>query len=400
MQIKIIFFSYDAENSPYLDSYFLPLLDGMNRPIAQYFIGQITSGNFNSSGSSTQQENVQGRKIVKIGRGKNIMTLLRALLCLKSYVKQENTKEYLVIYRSIGGALIYLFMKVHGIKFKATIYDSDGLAIDERIETGAWKRFEGRSVIARAIECFGINAASKILVRSSKTISNIESRRSTLGKKYFCVLNNGRNTEMFAPGTNVVRHKIRATMGFSESDFILIYAGTIGNQYLVPEMIKVFEMIKIYVEKSKFVFLTHAQDDVIEAFLGTEESRKVNDIHVVRVEPPLVGRTMCIGDVGLSLRWALPSMNHVAPLKYREYLLSGVPVIYSGNTADSGVNSSNIACELNPDMSSSYLEVATWVSEKLLKNREEFRVLSRNYGLKNFDILTDSIKLSKFLSEN
>jgi hypothetical protein len=380
-----------------LETYFLPLLKGLNGECAEFFVGQITNGSFTSSSNSSNFVDLQNGQIVRIGRGKRVITLLRALLLLKKYVKQQDSREFIVIYRSIGGALIYLFMKSAGVKFKGTVYDSDGLAIQERIETKVWRKFGAQSLLAKTIELFGINAASKILVRSSETISQITSRRLVFGMKQFCLLSNGRDTDMFSPETREVREKIRAELGFGQEDFILIYAGTIGDQYMIPEMKKVFEKIKAHVEHSKFLILTYAQDEVIEAFFGSEESRLESNIYVQRVAPDLVGRAMCIGDVGLSMRLILPSMDHVAPLKYREYLLAGVPVIYSGNTGDPGIKSNVVARELDPEESSSYLEVANWVSANLVSNREEIRFATRNYGLENFDILKDSIKLTKFL---
>ena len=399
-QIKVIFFTYDAENSPYLSTYFLPLLNGMNDKDIDYFVAQITNGAFTSSVNSTKSESIERNKIVSIGRGNRVSTLLKAFTFLVSHVKQQNAKESIVIYRSIGGALMYIFMRLAGVKFKGAVYDSDGLAIQERIETGVWKKFGVQTVLAKSIELFGIVAATKILVRSRETISEITSRKLVFGKKSFCVLDNGRDIEIFSPETSEVRQRIRSEMGFNSEDFILIYAGTIGDQYMVSEMRSVFEEIKIYIPHAKFLILTYAQDKIIEEYFGSEESRLDSDIFVSKVAPDLVGRAMCIGDAGLSLRLSLPSMNHVAPLKYREYLLSGVPVIYSGNTGDQQNVSNLVARELDPKRSSSYIEIARWASAEIVNNREEIRLETRKYGLEKFDILKDSMKLTKFLNES
>jgi hypothetical protein len=375
-------------------------MNGMNNKGIEYFVAQITNEDFSSSANSSKFESIERSRIVRIGRGKRVSTLLKASTLLVSHIRQQNTKESIVIYRSIGGALLYLFMRLAGIKFKAAVYDSDGLAIQERIETGVWKKFGVKTVLAKSIEFFGIVAASKILVRSHETISEITSRKLVFGKKSFCVLDNGRDIKMFSPETSEVRQSIRSDMGFNAEDFILIYAGTIGDQYMVSEMRKVFEEIKVYIPYAKFLILTYAEDRVVEKYFGSEESRLDSDIFVSNVSPDLVGRAICIGDVGLSLRLSIPSMNHVAPLKYREYLLSGVPVIYSGNTGDQQNVSSLVARELDPKRPSSYIEVASWASEKIVNNREELRFEARKYGLEKFDILKDSLKLTKFLNES
>jgi hypothetical protein len=372
----------------------------MNDKDIDYFVAQITNGAFTSSVNSTKSESIERNKIVSIGRGNRVSTLLKAFTFLVSHVKQQNAKESIVIYRSIGGALMYIFMRLAGVKFKGAVYDSDGLAIQERIETGVWKKFGVQTVLAKIIELFGIVAATKILVRSHETISEITSRKLVFGKKSFCVLDNGRDIEIFSPETSEVRQRIRSEMGFNSEDFILIYAGTIGDQYMVSEMRNVFEEIKIYIPHARFLILTYAQDKIIEEYFGSEESRLDSDIFVSKVAPDLVGRAMCIGDAGLSLRLSLPSMNHVAPLKYREYLLSGVPVIYSGNTGDQQNVSNLVARELDPKRSSSYVEIARWASAKIVNNREEIRLEARKYGLEKFDILKDSMKLTKFLNES
>lgn len=399
-QIKVIFLTYDAENSPYLKTYFLPLLNGLNGGDVEYFVGQITNGAFTSTINLECSEDTQRGQIVKVGRGKGLLTFLRALLLLKSFVKRQDTRESVVIYRSIGGAFMYLTLRLAGVKFRDSVYDSDGLAIQERIETGVWKKFGVKTLLSKSIEILGIISASKILVRSQETIGQITSRKLVSGEKSFCVLVNGRDTEMFSPATHEDRQRIRTELGFNAEDFIVIYVGTIGDQYMVPEMRRVFEEIRTQVVNAKFLILTYAQNEVITTYFGSEESRLDNEMYVLRIAPDLVGRAICIGDVGISLRLPLPSMEHVAPLKYREYLLSGVPVIYSGHTGDQEIVSNVLAHQLDLKRTNSYVEVASWVSTKLVNNREQVRFGARKYGLEKFNVLTDSNKLTKFLNES
>jgi glycosyltransferase involved in cell wall biosynthesis len=295
---------------------------------------------------------------------------------------------------------MYLTLRLAGVKFRATVYDSDGLAIQERIETGVWKKFGVKALVSKSIELLGIISADKILVRSQETIRQITSRRFVIGKKLFCVLENGRDTEMFSPATYEDRQRIRTELGFNAQDFIVIYVGTIGDQYMVPEMRRLFQEIRTQVVNTKFLILTYAQDEVIKTYFGSEEQRLNNEIYVLKIAPDLVGRAICIGDVGITLRLPLPSMEHVAPLKYREYLLSGVPVIYSGRTGDHGIVSNVLARQLDHKRTNSYVEIASWVSTKLVNNREQIRLMARQYGLEKFDISTDSIKLTRFLNEN
>lgn len=54
----------------------------------------------------------------------------------------------------------------------------------------------------------------------------------------------------------------------------------------------------------------------------------------VQSKPDEVMNYLRLSDIGFSLRVNSESMKHVKPLKNREYLFAGNPIIYTSNTGD------------------------------------------------------------------
>lgn len=87
--------------------------------------------------------------------------------------------------------------------------------------------------------------ADTVLTRSVKA-SEILLARAGAGTKEdkFNVVSNGRDIELFNPGSSETRSGMREALGVSTDAPLLVYAGSIGPQYCATEMLRLFELIK------------------------------------------------------------------------------------------------------------------------------------------------------------
>lgn len=400
MNKSIFFLTLDMQNSPYFTTYFGPLVHSLSQDDDYVVIHLIRS-------DSTK---TQFRNLVRIqtkmsdsltiddfstNRLGDLFGLLKALIKLKKLV---NPYETTVIYRSFGGALLLLFLRILRFHFSKYIYDSDGLAIDEKIETNVLKEGTIKYFILTRLEKYGISMADSFVARSSETIGILHSRSKKKISLSSAVLKNGRTISQFEPFDESRALAMRNSVGIAAEDFVVVYSGSLGPQYRAEDMMLIFEYISSFIAKSKFLVLANKASVASHLPAGTMNIGKSNQILLVdSVNPMQIQNYLEIADVGLCLRSNAPSMRHVAPLKFREYLFSGVPCVVTSNTADTFVNWDD-EIYLWPDkfLEDDLSHFEFWI-KKIRENRGQIRERCRSKAIQEFNIDEDVSKLRKLL---
>src|SRR5690606_13175424 len=59
------------------------------------------------------------------------------------------------------------------------------------------------------------------------------------------------------------KKQLRASLGIEESDFVLIYVGSLGTRYLLNEMIRFFKVLKNQRENAKMLFVSNSPKELI-----------------------------------------------------------------------------------------------------------------------------------------
>ena len=137
------------------------------------------------------------------------------------------------------------------------------------------------------------------------------------------------------------KSNLRNELGISNDEKIIIYVGSIGEQYGLLEMISFYLAIPF---AARFIILTNDPNTVLDKIKAYQF--KENQVIVKSVEANEVPKYLQIADLALNFRKESFSMQAVSPIKLGEYLLCGLPVISTKGQGDSGEIINNEGCGL------------------------------------------------------
>jgi len=252
----------------------------------------------------------------------SFFTLFTSSKKIENYITENNID--IVMPRSTFPA--FMVNKIRKKNFKI-IFDADGLPIEERVDFAGLKKKSFLYKFLKSAETKMLQQADAIITRSQKSI---DIHLETVGKEFgnkFSVVFNGRDKDKFTYNP-AFREKARKELGLQD-EFLFVYAGSLGLQYCLPEMLEIFEK---YVENNsaKFLILT---GNVAFAEQNIPQEMK-SGVVLKSVSSDQVPYYLNAADVAFGLRQPSFSMQGVAPIKLGEYLLCGLPVIASKGIGD------------------------------------------------------------------
>lgn len=266
------------------------------------------------------------------------------------------------------------------------VFDADGLPHDERVDFGGWSAQGLPYRLLRDIEASAVRRADIVLTRSHRAAQVLASRAGpgATGER-FRVVGNGRDPERFHPGTPRERSAVREEIGVDEAAPLVVYAGSVGDQYCLPEMLDFFRRVHARRPDSRFLLLTGSP---AEALHHVSAQPDVAAACIVRQAAAAdVPRLLAAGHLGVALRRPTFSMQAVAPIKLGEYLLCGLPVLATRGIGDSEALLPESVGRLLDAMEPASLEAAAaWFIDDVLASRDAYRDACRTQGLRCFGI--------------
>lgn len=265
------------------------------------------------------------------------------------------------------------------------IFDADGLPLDERIDFAGASASGVSHRFLRDVEAEMVRRADKVLIRTQRA-SEILLARGGAGtaRDKFHVIGNGRDAEKFCPGNIATRLATRLELKIDATAPLLVYAGSLGDQYCLKEMLLLFEAVKHRRTDARLLFMS-GSPELANAALMKHPSLK-DSIMVKSVPADEVPRYLACADLGLALRRPSFSMQAVAPIKIGEYLLCGLPVVATkgiGDTDAIGHEAGFLVERMDVDELEA---VAGWFCERVLPCRDAFANQSRSIGLTSFSL--------------
>lgn len=385
--MNVLFVTWDGPQSTYLEGLFLPIFKKLKEAGYNFCILQFTWATnevlhlrkeaCTEAGFSYIPVSVQ-RRPVALG---SFITAIIGYRHIRSAIDKHNID--IVLPRSNLPALSTL-LALRG-RDTRLLFDADGLPLDERIDFAGLSPSSPIYRILRDIESQAVRQADAVITRSHKASEILLARAgSGTSKDKFHVVTNGRNPELFNPGTTKSRASMRISLGIKPDTPLIVYTGSIGPQYCVSEMLRLFELVLEQRADTHFLVLTGSPQLMQDQLISNPNLAK--QITIKSVASDEVPAYLACADLGLAFRQPSFSMQGVAPIKLGEYLLCGVPLVATKGIGDTHVIDSKAGYIVQNMEEDELHQVASWFIKEVLPNREVLRNYCSNLGAQNFSL--------------
>jgi len=385
--MKVLFVTWDGPQVSYLEGLFLPIFRRLADHGWEFHVLQFTWGDEQSLQQGRKACTEAGvpyrsvrvwRRPVSLG---SLVTALKGVQDIKravcewdiDIVMPRSTLPVLSCMRALRGSHLPM------------VFDADGLPLDERVDFGGMSSTGRAYRLLRDTEAQGVRQAEVVLTRTARAAEILIARAGagTSNNKFFQVTN-GRDSDQFIKSSNLERDKVRTAMGVDLEAPLLVYAGSIGGQYCLPEMLAFY--IKVLSQRPDAVFLLLTGSPEI-AQVETDKYPELKDKLIVKsVVSGDVPAFLASADLGLGFRKKSFSMHGVAPIKLGEYLLCGLPVIATKGIGDTTGISRDIGYLLDEHDGVTLCDAARWFVEQVMSDREGFRSRSRELGMLHYSL--------------
>jgi len=374
---KILFISWDGPQTSYMEGLFMPIFYQIQQqdPSIQFHCLQFSWANEGKAQQEAAKKYQLPYTLIPIYRKPipslgSFYSLLQGHKVIKNYVKQHQID--VLMPRSNFPA----FMVNRTRLDLPIIFDADGLPIEERIEFSGLKR---NSIFHRFLESIEKNImfnAKIVLVRSEFGIDYFTNKYKISRKKFF-VISNGRDKEFFQFNLND-RNSVRKKYGLK--DKVLVYCGSIdGKKYLFEEIIKIFIEYRKINNNAKLMVLSGSNN-----LLSKIPNTLKKEIILKSLPYKEVPKYLSASDIAIGIIDNTLSMKAVSAIKLGEYLLMGLPTIFSKDIGDSNIILKNLhhAFLFNKFSKSRFQETVSFIKSQEENNLEE----NRNAGINFFSL--------------
>lgn len=384
---RVLFIAWDGPQVSYLEGLFLPIFQRLEKAGYQFHVLQFTWGDRRKISASRQACEAAGvaYRFVRVWRNPvgsgAVLTAVVGARHIRRALKSWSID--LVMPRSNMPALATL-LALRKVTVPV-IFDADGLPLDERVDFCGASASGVTYRVLRDVESQVVRRADTVLVRSPQAIEILLARAGAgTAREKFHIVGNGRDANVFFPGDELSRREARVELGIEAAAPLLVYAGSLGDQYCLNEMLVLFQAVRKRRANARLLILT-GSPELARSALSVAPALDAASV-VMSVEPGAVPRYLACADLGLALRRPSFSMQAVAPIKIGEYLLCGVPVLATAAVAETSIIGEGAGFVINRMSDGALGRAAEWFCERVLRDRSGFSVRCRGVGVENFSL--------------
>lgn len=387
--MNILFVTWDGPQVAYLEGLFLPIFQELRAVGLKFHVLQFTwdsKERIRVFGDHVREAGIPYRSAHVWRKPLAVGSMLSAIFGSRQICKAiHDWRIDTVLPRSTMPALATL-IALRGRQFPI-VFDADGLPLDERVDFGGQLSTGLTYRFLRDVEAQAVRKSQVVLTRTAKAVEILQSRAGAgVDFDKFHVVKNGRDIQLFRPLGAMARQSVRGRLGIGVDAPLLIYVGSLGGQYCLPEMLLFFKLLLDRRSDAHFLILTGSPEKVgpiLTQYSGIESS-----VTTLSVPPTDVPEYISSADLGLALRRNSFSMQGVAPIKLGEYLLCGLPVIASRDVGDAELIGPDVGLSLSGFREEDFQEAVEWFVSSVLSRREQFRLRCTEVGRASFSLET------------
>jgi glycosyltransferase involved in cell wall biosynthesis len=234
---------------------------------------------------------------------------------------------------TVPAVMAYIITRLTRTKF---VYDERGLMAEEYADGGMWKRDGAIYRAVRSIE-------KMLLMRADAVVVLTENIKKFLSEGMYLPLR-GRQLNIhvipccvdlgrFFPVPSEkedVRRKIDPALA---GKFVFIYTGSLGTWYMLDEMLDFYTASKEAIPEAHLLVVTHiGQETVREA--AARHGLGPEDITITGASFDDMPVYLRAADAGIFFIRPVLSKRSSCPIKFAEYLASGLPVVINSGIGD------------------------------------------------------------------
>lgn len=382
---RVLFVTWDGPQVNYLESLFLPIFGALRPHGFAFDVLQFRWGDRMRTDAvrSRCAEFEVGYRSVGIMRRLGGAGAFASAVAGGRQVRRARRAfgSNVVMPRSLMPAIAVL--NAGGRKLGPIVFDSDGLAADERVE------FQGASAdgvtyrMLRDVEARMVRAASAVIVRTRRGGQILRDRAGPgVPPDIFHTVTNGRDPTVFRPSDAAGRRDLRRAIGVAEDAPLIVYAGSVGPKYRLGDVGALTADVRRLRPDVRLLVLSGSVDEARAAILA--QHGELADAAIFMRVPPLdVPRYLAAADLGVGSFSDGFSMETVVPTKMSEYLLCGLPV---AGTRRVGDTASAIRAGVFQPLDMGMAAVARWFVGEVLPRRQTFADRARGIGVADFSL--------------
>lgn len=371
---RILFLAWEGPQTNYLESLFLPIFAGLRDHGFGFAVLHFTWGDLPHSQSVAQaceRAGISYRRVA-VWRAGALGALASAIVAGRQVDRAiRDWAVDAVMPRSLMPALALLASRRGRVL--PIIYDSDGLAADERAEFGGLSHSDPRYRILRLIERTAVRVARVVLVRTNETIAVLCERASLApSDRRFRTVTNGRDPTPFLAAVPISSPPAQPR---------LCYLGSTGPQYEPDRALNLARELHDRIPGLRLSIFT-GDTQSMAVMLQRAGLENAEWVALSRLAADEVAPQLARHDIGLALRKQSLSMSAVSPIKIAEFMLAGMPIIGSPSVGPA-VTLAEAGCLLSDQTPPDVL--AGWV-RAVMDDREAWRERCRSIALELFSL--------------
>ena len=385
--MRVLFIAWDGPQVHYLETLFVPIFAALRNHGVEFHILQFTWANRKQRETIFDVCAQHGIPYVAASVIRNplrmgaCLTVLNGRRLIKKLARQWSI-DVLMPRSTLPALMCLTSLERSGLPL---VFDADGLPLDERVD------FAGESVnswvqkFLRRVEAYAVCQADTVLTRTSIAVDILSERAGELqDRAKFHVVGNGRDSNAFTSMSIDCRAQAKHELGLHAYAPLLVFAGSLGEQYCLPEMFKLIGAIKTRCPDAGLLILTGDTYVACNALLSQPELQQA--VVVKSVKPEAVPQYLACADLGLALRRPAYSMQAVAPIKIGEYLLSGIPVVATKGIGDTAALDDRVAFLVERMSDEELYAAAQWFVDSVLPDRALFALRCRELGCEAYSL--------------
>ena len=374
--MKILFFvNFETQHTNYFESFYRDILIKSSKKI------KITAINFYYK-KSPEIKNNSLNNYLEYSFILNKFNIIFKIILIN--FKFLFKKKIFFYFRSIFPFLILcplIFLQKNEF-----IYDFDGDPLSEKKTYR--KKLNIFDKFISLLQSYALKKANKIVTRNSFSKTYLINKYK-LNELKIMIIENAINTNKISLHKNSYRTRLKESLGINKNDFVLVYSGSIGKQYLITKFLELHKLLKKNIKNYHAIIFSNSIN------LKNLNIKLDSKIKLLNLSTSDYKKYLCIGDVGYALRDSSSSMMFVDPIKYGEYLSSGIYILYTNliGSLSYNQNNSNLYLgyrSLNNDIKKIFNVIMQ--NHKIIKSYK-YKLKRREYAIKNYNIDNYSNKL-------